>query len=326
MPEIGVTFASLGVLGPARAVDVARVAADAGHRSFWTAEANGPESFALLGAVAAGAPGLALGTGIVPLQVRSPALTAMGAATLQTLAPDVDVLVGVGVSSPVVAGDWHGAGDRLDRPLARVREYLTLLRELLSGEPVTFEGDFWSVRRFRLGVRLGDRRPRLVLAALNEGMLRLAGELADGVLLNYLPASHVGWSVDRVREGGPATVYAYVHAGVGDPERHRDAARRDLYGYAVAEGYARMFERAGYGDEMAAFRAARAERDREGGLAAISERMIDDIDHVDDEDGVAAFVHSYRDAGVDHPVLMPLPWGDDRWAVTEATIRAAARS
>ena len=101
-------------------------------------------------------------------------------------------------------------------------EHLTLVRSFLSGERVDHDGEFFSARGARLGVRLGERRPKLVLAALNPGMLRLAGELADGVLLNYLPASHVAESVAHVREGeaaagrpaGSTTVYAYVHAGV----------------------------------------------------------------------------------------------------------------
>src|SRR5206468_982019 len=81
----------------------------------------------------------------------------------------------------------------------------------------------------------GGRRPRIVVGALNPRMLRLAGELADGVLLNYLPASHVPWSVARVREGGDAMVYAYVHAGVCAREEGIDLARRDLFSYAVVD-------------------------------------------------------------------------------------------
>src|SRR5207302_9165203 len=140
--------------------------------------------FSLLGAASQVAPGLDLGTGVLALQLRTPPLLAMAGATLQALAPDRDVLLGVGISSPVVAGRWHGAGYG-DRPLAQVRAFGTLLRACLSGEPVDFEGDFYRVSRFRLGLRLGERRPKTVVGALNEGMLRLAGEVADGVLLNY---------------------------------------------------------------------------------------------------------------------------------------------
>lgn len=319
---LGVTFASLPALGTQGALDVARLAERLGYSSFWTAEVNGQEAFSLLAAAGAAAPSLGLGTGVLALQLRTPPLAAMAAATLQALHPDRDVMLGIGISSPVVAGRWHGARYG-DRPLAQVREYVQLVRECLSGESVSFAGDFYEVSRFRLGIRLGDRRPRIVIGALNPGMLRLAGEVADGVLLNYLPASHVAASVEHVRAGGDATIHAYVHAGVCDRSDGIDAARFDLFSYAVVDSYANSFRAAGFGDEVDAVRTAHAARDRDGALAAVSDRFVDAIDIMGDAEQVGAAVKAYVDAGVDHPVLMPLPWGPDRMAVTEATMRAA---
>src|SRR4029077_20700520 len=123
-------------------------------------------------------------------------------------AGDRDVFLGVGISSAAVAAQWHGAG-YTDRPIAQAREFLTLLRECLSGETVTFEGDFYSVKRFRLALKLGDRRPKIALAALNKQMLRLGGVLADVVLLNYLPSALVPWCVGRGGERGPPQRAAY---------------------------------------------------------------------------------------------------------------------
>jgi alkanesulfonate monooxygenase SsuD/methylene tetrahydromethanopterin reductase-like flavin-dependent oxidoreductase (luciferase family) len=199
-----------------------------------------------------------------------------------------------------------------------------LLQECLAGDSVTFEGDYYQCSRFRLGVRLGERRPKVVIGALNPGMLQLAGEIADGVLLNYLPASHVPWSVEQVRKGGAATVYAYVHVGVAEREHGIDLARRDLFSYAVVDAYARNFVRAGFGDEVAEIRARHAAKDREGALAAVSDRFVDAIDVMGDAAQVRATMQGYVDAGVDVPIVMPLPWGPDRMAVTEATLRAAA--
>jgi alkanesulfonate monooxygenase SsuD/methylene tetrahydromethanopterin reductase-like flavin-dependent oxidoreductase (luciferase family) len=263
---------------------------------------------------------------------------AMAGATLQALEPGRDVLLGVGISSPVVTQRWHGVPYG-DRPLTRVREYLTLLRACLSGEKVDFDGDFYQVRGFRLGVRLGDRVPKIVLGALNPAMLRLAGELADGVLLNYLPASHVPWSVEQVRKGaaardipsasaaaragGTCTIYAYVHAGVCERDEGIELARRDLFSYAVVDSYARNFERAGFADEVKEIRARFAAGDREGAIAAVSDRMVDAIDVMGDADAAHATMQSYVDAGVEVPVLMPLPWGRDRRASADATVRAA---
>ena len=328
---LGVTVASLPALGLDGALSTARLAAELGYRSFWTAETTGAEAFATLAAAGAEAPSLDLGTGVLALQLRTPMLATMGAATLQALHPDRDVLLGVGISSPVVTERWHGAPYG-SSPLGQVREYLTLVRQLLDGDAVTFEGDHYTCRRARLGVRLGDRRPRLVLGALNERMLALAGELADGVLLNYLPAAAVPWCVEQVRAGeaaagrpeGSCTIYAYVHAGVCDRAEGLELARRDLFSYAVVDAYANAFARAGFADEVAEVRARHAERDREGALAAVSEDMVDAIDVMGDADHVRATVQAYVDAGVEVPVLMPLPWGPDRLAVVEATLRAAA--
>jgi probable F420-dependent oxidoreductase len=322
LDRAGVTFASLMTLGPDLAIETARLADGLGYRSFWTAETTGPEAFSLLGAVGAAAPGLGLGTGVLALQLRTPMVVAMAGATLQALHPDRDVLLGVGISSPVVTGRWHGVAYG-DRPLARVREYVTLLRACLSGEKVDFAGDFYGVKGFRLGVRLGERRPKIVVGALNPAMLRLAGELADGVLLNYLPASHVPWSVEQVRKGGDATIYAYVHAGACERADGAELARRDLFSYAVVDSYARNFERAGFADEVTEIRGRFADGDRAGAVAAVSDRMVDAIDVMGDEDTVAATMQAYVDGGVEVPVLMPLPWGADRRAVAERTIRAA---
>lgn len=321
---LGVTFGSLGVLGPKAVTDIAVTAQDMGYTSLWTVEATGTDALTLLGAVAHAAPKLQLATGIIPVQLRTPPLTAMSAATLQMLNPEVDVLLGIGVSAPGILRQ-HGT-DTTDKPIRMMREYVALLRECLSGESVTFEGDFWQVKRFRLAMRQGERRPKIIMAALNPQMLKLAGEVADGVLLNYLPASHVGDSIEQVGKGGNATIYAYVHAAVGDLERSARSAQKDLFNYAMADGYARMFRNAGFGDEVDELRARQAEKDRDGALAAISERMIQAIDFIGSESEVTEFVKSYIDAGVERPVLMPLPWGEDRRAVTDATMAAAIKA
>jgi probable F420-dependent oxidoreductase len=327
---VGFTYASLMGLGPRYAVETAGRAAELGFRSFWTAETTGPEAFALLAAAGSAAPGLDLGTGVLALQLRTPPLAAMAAATLAALDPDRDVLLGVGISSPVVTSRWHGAPYG-SQPLGQVREYVALVRECLSGEKVTFAGDHYAVKGFRLGLRLGERRPRIVLGALGPKMLRLAGEVADGVLLNYLPATHVAWSVEQVRAGeatagrdpGSCAVHAYVHAGVADRDGALANGRKDLFSYAVVDSYAESFTRAGFGDAVTEVRERHAAGDREGALASVSEEMVDAIDVVGDADLVRDTVRAYAAAGVDNPVLMPLPWGADRKQVVDDTMQAA---
>jgi probable F420-dependent oxidoreductase len=319
--HVGVTSASIPALGVGGFLEVARDAGELGYGSFWVAETVGNEAFATLAAAGAASPGIGLGTGVLALQLRTPMLAAMGAATLQALHPDADILLGIGISSPVVVGKWHGVAYP-SRPLAQTREYLELLTRCLSGESVTYEGAFYRCSRFKLGVRLGEKRPKVILAALGPKMLELGGSLADGVVLNYLPASMVPWSVEQVRQGGDATIYAYVHVGVCDRADAMEPARRDLFSYAVVDAYAAGFERAGFGAEVAAIRARHAAGDREGAVAAVSDAMVDAIDIVGDEARVEAAVQAYVDAGVEVPVVMPLPWGADRRGVVDATLRA----
>ena len=324
MTALGVTFGSLSVLGPRAILDIATQAQELGYSSIWTVEATGTDALTLLGGVSAVAPTLDLATGIIPVQLRTPPLTAMSAATLQAMSPDANVWLGLGVSAPGILRG-HGATTS-DRPIAMMREYVALLRECLSGESVTFEGDFWSVKRFRLAVRLPENKPKIVMAALNPQMLKLAGEIADGVLLNYIPSSHVPTAVAQVRKGGDAKIFSYVHAAVGELDKRGNSARRDLFNYAMADGYANMFRAAGFGDEVDEIRARQAERDRAGAVAAVSERMIQAINFIGEPAQVTDFVRQYIDAGVERPVLMPMPWGDDRWQVTQNVMQAAAQT
>src|SRR6478609_7716621 len=107
--DLGVTFASFAALGTDAGLTAAEWATTRGYRSFWVAETVGTEAFATLAAVGAAHPGLGLGTGVLAAPLRTPPLTAMGAATLQDLHPDAEVLLGVGASSPAVVSRWHGA-------------------------------------------------------------------------------------------------------------------------------------------------------------------------------------------------------------------------
>lgn len=322
IPKPHLTLASVLSLGVDPCMTAARLATRLGYAGIWTAETTGFESFSLLSAISSEAPGLALGTGVIPIQLRSAPLAAMGAATLQALNPDREVLLGVGISSPAVVSSWHGQAFDSGRAVGRIREYVTLLRLCLSGERVDFDGDFFQVRGFRLGIRPGQRQPKIVLAALGHQMMRLAGEIADGVLLNYLPASYVEACVAQIRLGGDATIYAYIHAGVADPIAARPLAQRDLFSYAVVDSYAGAFTKAGFGKEVSAIREAHSRRDRQAAVNSVSTTMINSIDFTGTHDEVRAFFNRYIDAGVEVPILMPLPWGPDRETSMIETIEA----
>ena len=119
---------------------------------------------------------------------------------------------------------------------------------------------------------------------------------------------------------------SYVHAAVGDFEQSATSARKDLFNYAMADGYARMFKSAGFETEIQELRLKQSERDRDGALAAISENMIQSIDFIGNAKEVTQFVQSYIKAGVEYPILMPLPWRENRHSVAVQTMEAAANA
>jgi hypothetical protein len=92
----------------------------------------------------------------------------------------------------------------------------------------------------------------------------------------------------------------------------------------MADGYANMFRAAGFEDEIQELRSRHKEKDREGALAAITERMIQAINFIGNKQEVTAFTNSYLEAGVQYPILMPMPWGQDRKLVTQLTLDAMA--
>jgi alkanesulfonate monooxygenase SsuD/methylene tetrahydromethanopterin reductase-like flavin-dependent oxidoreductase (luciferase family) len=169
-----------------------------------------------------------------------------------------------------------------------------------------------------------------VLGALNARMRAVAGELADGVLLNSLPAWGVPWCVEQVRaaeaaagrQPGACTVYAYVHVGVTDLDSARAAAQADLFSYAVVDSYAAAFRRTGFADEVDAIRSAHAARDRR--RRSPRWRPDDPVVDIVGRPPRCRPRAAYEAAYVDHAVVMPLPWGTDRDRVIADTLAAAA--
>lgn len=154
-------------------VDVAARAEALGYDRVWAAEAGTNDAFGLLTACAAATSRIGLATGVLPIQTRTPALMAQSAATLQDFSGGRFAL-GLGVSAPVIVSRWNG--QPYDRPLERIREYVTVVSALLSGEKLTRPSELYPVDGYRLLMHVPAPPPPILLAALNPGMLRLAGE------------------------------------------------------------------------------------------------------------------------------------------------------
>ena len=208
---------------------------DLGYTDVWSAEMNGWDAFTPLALVAHWSSRLRLGTAIAGIYTRGPALLAMNAATLATLAPGRFVL-GIGVSSAVIVEQWNGIP--LAKPYQRSRDTLRFLRAALAGEKVTEEYETFSVQGFRLE-QAPEPPPALALAALRPGMVALAASLADGAITNWLSPGDV--AAVRAAAGPDCELIARVFVcPTTDPEAARAIGRRLLAapGVAAASMYA----------------------------------------------------------------------------------------
>lgn len=289
--------------------ELARWAEDRGFEDAWTAEITDPDAFVILAAAALRTERIRLGTAIIPLGVRTAPHLAAATSSLAELAPG-RVALGIGVSSKVIVEDWNGVA--YERPLERARETIAALRAVLAGERTKQDGNQVRSKGFRLR-HPPALRPPILLAALNERMLELAGEVADGVYLNFIPTEAVPRAMAALRRGmaragrtdTPEVVLAVPTAVTDDPDRARADFAHDLAFYLTAPPYQRALEWYGFEEEVARARDAWVGRDIDAVRAVISRRLLDGIGAFGSaghcQDRVAAFV----DAGIDTIAISP---------------------
>lgn len=303
----------------------------AGFASLWTNEARGRDALLTCQAWAAATTDLHVGVGVLPLWSRSPAQHAMAAATLQE-ATAGRFLMGIGVSHPGTMEPWHGAA--FSKPLTAARELLTILDQLLAGGRSEVEGEVLSSTRFQLGITPTPPPPTRYLAAMGPRMLRLAGELADGVLLNWACPAEVERAGGVVRASaadhgrGGVEVATYVRVAV-DEDRSvaRAALAREIGQYAALPAYAAHLERQGFGEAVRDVKAAY----REGGPEAVPDALDDEVLltlgwYGTPEDDPAPVLSTYAEAGLDHLVARVVVTGDDPVAAVRRTIRTVDAS
>jgi alkanesulfonate monooxygenase SsuD/methylene tetrahydromethanopterin reductase-like flavin-dependent oxidoreductase (luciferase family) len=299
----------------ARGVERVGLAEGLGYDSVYTTHLAARDSLTVLMAYAAATERVRLGTGVVPIFSRTPATMAQTAATIDEYSNGRMVL-GLGVSHRVTVENWHG--QKIERPIAQMREYVAGVRAILRGEEPP------DSRRFPTKFAFMGYPPRpevpIYVAALSPNMIRLAGEVADGVMLwlcspayireQVLPALRAGLE----RAGRPVDEFDVVAAVpialTDDPEAARATFRQDLIPYASLPFYRAMLEASGYGDDIAAFDEGMAAGDPERAKAGLSNSMLDALAGIGSADEVRAAVERYRDAGAKSPCVGGIPRTD----------------
>jgi 5,10-methylenetetrahydromethanopterin reductase len=306
---------------PAEAVGAVAASAEAaGFDSVFVAEGHG-DALALCHPVIAATGRVRVGTAIANAALRPPVLAAKTAAQLDQ-ASDGRFLLGLGVANEVMNNRF---GLTPFPPLRMVDEYLAVVRTVLAGDPAGYAGEL-----FRTGMVPLDSPPvrtalPIYLGALGPRMLELAGRIADGVILNLMSPAQAAEAVGLVRAsavaaGRPATaveVACVVHACLADDsDLGAVAAREVVPRYVLHPSVGRLFGAHDEADSLAAARERTLAGDRAGAAQAVSQQVADAFVAHGDAVAVASRLAEYRAAGVDLPVVFPMPvagdWGYQR--------------
>ncbi|WP_208028438.1 LLM class F420-dependent oxidoreductase [Rhabdothermincola sediminis] len=300
--------------------------ADLGYTDVWSAEADGADAFTPLALASVWAPSLRLGTAIVPAFTRGPACLAQSVGSLAQAAPG-RFAFGIGTSSDVIVQRWNGLP--FEAPYQRVRDMVHFLRAAMAGEKVTHDYETFSVKGFRLGVVPEEPVP-ILIAALREGMLRLAGREGDGAIINWLSADDVARVAPVVRQFGPnadgtdkeIVARIFVAPGV-DADTARGFGRFAIAAYLNVPVYAKFHEWLGRGDQLAGMWARWREGDRKAALEEIPDSLVDELIVHGPPEACREHVQRYVANGVTTPVLaiLPFPGVDQRQAMRDVAPR-----
>jgi len=284
----------------------------AGYDDLWLADAEGlPDPITMAAALGVATSSIRLCTGIVPVFNRPPPLIATAVVAAEAQAPGRFAL-GLGSSTPNMIERWYGLP--YARPLTRIRESVALLREIFAGNKTSFDGATVRSRGFRLKALPGSEIP-INLGAIGPKMLALAGEIADGVMLNdFTPPDRLDWAMTRIDEGAKRSgrraedleiIKRRAFLIVDDAQEGYDFFRQYLGLYGSAPAYQQAMINLGYDAEVEAIRHGHAARDRAAIGRAIPDAMIDRLFAFGDEQHCRDIVDTEFAAGIDTVVVSP---------------------
>jgi F420-dependent oxidoreductase-like protein len=295
-------------------ISIAQLADRLGYHTFFTGESWGRDAFTMLTMIACHTQSIRVGTGIVPVFSRSPALIAQTIASLDQISKGRATL-GLGSSGRLLIEQWHGQS--FEKPVARTREYIEIIRKALSGQPLNHKGEFFQLGRFSLGSPPLQENIPIYLASLGPRNLELTGQLSDGWLPIWLHhhrlpelKSEIAEAANKAgRDISQITVAPQIICHVADSPEELEETRQQVRAHmayyigGMGQYYYNLFSRSGFQVEADAVREAWAAGDRTKATAAVSEDMLENITVIGDAASCRAKLDRFRSAGADMPVV-----------------------
>ena len=322
---------------------VAKEADRLGYAVCWAAEAYGSDVPTVLSWVAAHTERIDVGAAIMQIPARTPAMTAMTAATLDSLSGG-RFRLGLGVSGPQVSEGWYGV--KFDKPLARTREYVEIVRKAMTREKLSYEGEHWTLplpggpgKPLKLIVHPEREHIPLYIAAIGPKNLEQTGEIADGALLIFPSAEHIEeTALAPIREGRAKAgktlegfdICPTVPIALGDDvDALADLFRPYTALYVGGMGsrqqnfYNKLAQRMGYEKEAAEIQDKYLAGDKAGAGAAVPRDLIDSTTLLGSVERIADRMRAYAEAGVTTLSLTPAGFTlDERVAALRAGVEA----
>jgi coenzyme F420-dependent oxidoreductase len=311
MARIGLTLPRTEDVTRQESVDIVQQAEALGYDSVWVGESWGRDGFTWLTQLAGQTRRIKLATGITPIYSRSPAVIAQTVASLDEIS-DGRVILGLGTSGPIVIENWHGAP--FERPLRRMREYIEIIRLILSGERVNYQGEIFHLKGFRLPFTPPRAAVPMYIASLGPQNLRLTGELADGWLPIYLDARALPRFQHDLARGAQKAgrvltsidVAPYILACVSaDVEAARSLVKAHLAYYIGGMGtfYANLISNYGFENVVHRVRQAWGAGDRQAAAGQVTDAMVAHLAICGTPQEGRTQLERYRAAGVTLPIV-----------------------
>ncbi|PSQ15859.1 TIGR04024 family LLM class F420-dependent oxidoreductase [Halobacteriales archaeon QS_8_69_26] len=266
-------------------VDIAVRAEELGYERAWIPETWGRNVVPILTRVAEETSEMGLGTSIVNVYSRSPALLGQTAVTLQEVS-DGRMRLGIGPSGPIVVEGWHGAD--FGNPLRRTRESIDVIRQVVSGEEVDYEGEYFNLSGFRLRCDPPEEPPAVDAAGMGPKAVELCGRFADGWHATLFTPDGLRERMDDFRRGADlgdrdvddlTATLSLGTCALDDGDRARRLAREHLVFYVGAMGtyYRESLSRQGFEEEANEIAAKYASGDRDGAMEALPDELLDEM-------------------------------------------------
>jgi len=279
-----------------------------GFDDLWFADSSGVDALTTAAAVAVKTERVRIGTAIIPVFSRSPAVLASTAHVLHQLSGGRFIL-GLGSSSPVMMEGWHG--QKFEKPLTRVKETTQLIKSMLQGEKSDFDGETISSHGYRqLPLEAGSQP--VYMAGLRAKMLETAAEFSDGVIVNLFPESALPKLIDHIRIGGERAgkkledievVCRHQVIVTEDKEKARNLIRSAFAPYYATPVYNSFLKWCGFGETADVISEGWSQKDRAKTTGALSDELVDQIAIIGSAEECQERIRGYAAGGITTHVL-----------------------